>query len=75
MIFELSPRQIKDLKNKYRQIIDKRQADRIRVVLALADGNSVAHVSRLFLLGEDTVRRYFCLFKEGGINGLLESTL
>ncbi|MDR2170421.1 MAG: hypothetical protein LBP59_09800 [Planctomycetaceae bacterium] len=24
------------------------------------------------MLGEDTVRRYFCLFKKGGINGLLE---
>jgi hypothetical protein len=72
MIFELLPRQIKNLKNKYRKVIDKRQDDRIRIVLAIADGNSVVHVSRLFLLSEDTVRRYFCLFNEGGINSLLE---
>ncbi|MDR1382461.1 MAG: winged helix-turn-helix domain-containing protein [Planctomycetaceae bacterium] len=42
------------------------------VVLALAEGFSPSQVAKIFLLDADTVRRYFRLYKEGGINGLLE---
>jgi transposase len=34
---------------------DKKTADRIRIILALADGHSAKHVAELFLLDEDTI--------------------
>jgi transposase len=67
MNYHLPRRQIQKLKNKYRKIAGQRHADRIRVVLALASGYSASEVASLFLLDADTVRRYFCLYKEGGI--------
>jgi hypothetical protein len=39
-------------------------------VIAISEGFSSALLSNIFLL--DAVRRYFCLYQEGGINGLLE---
>ncbi|MDR2437954.1 MAG: helix-turn-helix domain-containing protein, partial [Planctomycetaceae bacterium] len=46
--------------------------DRIRVVIALALGYQVSDLALIFMLDGDTIRHYFRLYKEGGINGLLE---
>ena len=37
---------------------DKKTADRIRIILALADGHSAKHVAELFLINEDTVTEW-----------------
>jgi transposase len=47
-------------------------ANRILIVLALGRGQSASLVADMFLIDSDTVRRYFRLYQEGGINGLLE---
>jgi transposase len=72
MPYRLSHRQIQKLRKKYQKIDDSRHRDRIRVVLALAEGFSPSQLSKIFLLDADTIRRYFRLYQEGGINGLLE---
>jgi transposase len=73
MTYKLSRKQIQKLRKKYEKVKDSRHRDRIRVVLSLADGCSASQLSKIFLLDADTIRRYFRLYKEGGINGLLEN--
>jgi transposase len=46
--------------------------NRIRVVLAIARGYTVSELALIFMLDGDTIRRYIRLYKESGINGLLE---
>ncbi|MDR2440390.1 MAG: IS630 family transposase [Planctomycetaceae bacterium] len=72
MNYHLSRRQVKKLRQKYRKIEGQRFADRIRIVIALAEGFTPSELAKIFLIDADTVRRYFRLYKEGGINGLLE---
>ncbi|MDR2643841.1 MAG: IS630 family transposase [Planctomycetaceae bacterium] len=73
MSFKLTGHQIRKLRRKLRKIRGQYIANRILVVLALSDcGYSVSQVAKLFDIGSDTVRRYFRLFQEGGVNGLLE---
>jgi transposase len=72
MQYPLPSKQLKRLLKKYLKVTDRRQADRLRVVIALARGNSVSLVASMFLISEDTVHSYFRLFKTEGINGLLE---
>jgi transposase len=68
MDYRLSRRQVQ----KYRKIKGQRNANRILVVLALSEGFHPSQLAKIFLLDADTIRRYFRLYKEGGINGLLE---
>jgi hypothetical protein len=55
----LSRRHIQKLRKKYRKIEGQRNADRIRIVIALSEGFSPALLSNIFLIDADTVRRYF----------------
>jgi hypothetical protein len=70
MNYRLSRKQIRKLRKKYRKIEGQRHADRIRIVLAIAEGFSSVQLSKIFFVDADTIRRYFRLYKEGGINGL-----
>ncbi|MDR1494328.1 MAG: winged helix-turn-helix domain-containing protein [Planctomycetaceae bacterium] len=72
MDYRLPKKQIQNLLKKYREIVGQRNADRIRVVIALASGHSVSLVASIFVLDVGTVRRYFRMYEEGGVNGLLE---
>ncbi|MDR0704426.1 MAG: hypothetical protein LBF88_05495, partial [Planctomycetaceae bacterium] len=67
MNYRLSCKQIRKLRQKYRKIEGQRHADRIRIVLALAEDFSPAQLSKIFLVDAYTIRRYFRLYKEGGI--------
>jgi hypothetical protein len=69
----LSRRHIQKLRKKYRKIEDQRNADCIRIVIALAEGFSPTQLSKIFLIDADTILRYFRLDKEGGINGFGET--
>ncbi|MDR1478174.1 MAG: helix-turn-helix domain-containing protein, partial [Planctomycetaceae bacterium] len=60
------------LKKQYQKIKGERHANRVLVVLAFAEGFRPSQFAQIFLLDADTIRRYFCLYKEGGMNGLLE---
>jgi transposase len=72
--YKLNSRQVKRLKKKYYKIkkSDPSIAIRILIVLSLGKGDSASAVADRFLITADTVRRYCSLYKEGGINGLLE---
>ncbi|MDR2643536.1 MAG: helix-turn-helix domain containing protein [Planctomycetaceae bacterium] len=47
-------------------------AIRILVVLTLVKFGNAALVAEIYQLDESTVHRYFRLYQEGGIDGLLE---
>ncbi|MDR1493372.1 MAG: winged helix-turn-helix domain-containing protein, partial [Planctomycetaceae bacterium] len=72
--YKLNSRQVKKLKKKHDKIKKSNPyiANRILIVLSLGKGDSASAVADRFLINVDTVRRYFSLYKEGGINGLLE---
>jgi transposase len=70
--YKLNSRQIKKLKKKYHKIKKSYShvANRILIVLSLGQGDSASAVADSNLITADTVRRYFRLYQEGGINGL-----
>lgn len=68
----LTPTQIASLRAAHRQVRDKRSADRIKAVVALADGRDYVEVATILMLDETTLRRYVKRFQEDGIDGLLE---
>ena len=51
---------------------DKRQADRIKAVIALAKGWSAAQIAEILLFDEKTSRHYFDRYQQGGIDALLD---
>ncbi|MGB7127915.1 MAG: IS630 family transposase [Candidatus Rhabdochlamydia sp.] len=59
------------LKSRHRQERDKRLCDRIKSILLLDDGWSCAQVAYALLLDEDTIRRYYKTYLEGGKEALL----
>jgi transposase len=59
------------LKARHRQERDKRLCDRIKSILLLDDGWSCAQVAYALLLDDDTIRRYYKTYLEGGKEALL----
>jgi transposase len=51
---------------------DKRQADRVKAVIALSKGWSAAQVAEILLLDEKTSRHYFERYQQGGLAALLD---
>ena len=70
--YQLTPAQIASLKTLHRTLRDRRQADRVKVVISLASGWSVAQIAEILLLDEKTVRSYFAKYVEAGEKGLLK---
>jgi hypothetical protein len=58
-------RKIAKLGKFYRFLRDKRQADRVKAVIALSKGWSAAKVAGLLLFDEKTSRHYFERYREG----------
>lgn len=69
--YQLSPQQITELEKRHRHLPDKRQADRVKAVIALAKGWSPAEVAEILLIDEKTSRTYFQRFVQGGCDALL----
>jgi len=57
--YELSSKAIGELEGKHRSLRDKRQADRVKVVIALSKGWSAAQIAEILLFDEKTSRHYF----------------
>ena len=57
--YELSSKAIAELEGKHRSLRDKRQADRVKVVIALSKGWSAAQIAEILLFDEKTSRHYF----------------
>jgi len=70
--YRLSQKQITELEQLHRRLRDKRQADRVKAVVALAKGWSAAQVAAILLFDEKTSRHYFDRYQQGGVPALLE---
>ena len=70
--YELSIKEIAELEQLHRSLRDKRQADRVKAVIALSKGWSAAQIAEILLFDEKTSRQYFDRYQEGGIQALLE---
>jgi hypothetical protein len=57
--YKLSKEKIAELERLHRSLRDKRQADRIKAVIALSKGWSAIQVAEILLFDEKTSRRYF----------------
>jgi transposase len=51
---------------------DKRQADRVKAVIALSKGWSATQIADILLFDEKTSRHYFDRYQQGGLQALLE---
>lgn len=67
----LTPEDIAELKTQHRKCKDKRHAYRLNCILLLNRGMSLKEISDLLLLDEDTIQRYYNIWEEEGISGLL----
>jgi hypothetical protein len=72
--YKLNPSQIIELTEEYKkpEIHNHHISIRLLIVIGLGKGMSESFVASAFLVKVDSVRRYFRLYKEGGIKGLLE---
>ena len=71
MSFELTQEEIVNLEKMHKSVYDKKIADRIKSVIALAKGYSFELIKKILLIDERTVRRYFIIYKGKGVDGLL----
>jgi transposase len=70
--YKLSREKIAELERFHRSLRDKRQADRIKAVIALSRGWSATQVAEILLFDEKTSRHYFESYQQGGIQLLLD---
>jgi len=64
--------EIAELEKRHRSLRDRRQADRVKAVIALSKGWSAAQVAEILLFDEKTSRRYFERYQQGGLATLLD---
>ena len=69
--YTLSKAKIAELEKLRRNLRDKRQADRVKAVIALSKGWSATQVSEILLFDETTSRHYFERYQQGGAVALL----
>jgi transposase len=69
--FNLSGSKIKELEKLHKNIKDKRIADRIKTIVALAKGYSYQQIEEILLIDERTAKRYKKEYFNHGINKLL----
>lgn len=70
--YTLSKEKIAELEKFHRSLRDKRQADRVKAVIALSKGWSAAQVAEILLFDENTSRHYFDRYQKGGLGALLD---
>ena len=70
--YELSAKEIRKLERTHRSLHDKRHADRVKAVIALAKGWSAAQIAEILLFDEKTSRHYFDRYQQGGMEALLD---
>ena len=68
----MSNKEITELERVHRSLRDKRQADRVKAVIALSKGWPAAQIAEILLFDEKTSRQYFDRYQQGGIQILLD---
>lgn len=71
--YTVSKSKIAELETLHRRLRDKRQADRVKAVIALSKGWSAAQVADILLFDETTSRHYFEQYQQGGVDALLNA--
>ena len=69
----LTPSEIQTLRLAHKKEKRKQFADRIKILLALNSGYSYQEVAILYLLDDETIRRYVESYQEKGLEGLLST--
>jgi transposase len=69
--FTLSPSEIQELRNWHKSTRDKRYAYRINAIILLGQGYTPLEVALVLLLEERSVRRFWEVYHEKGVDGLL----
>lgn len=69
--YTLSREKIAELEKLHRSVRDKRQADRVKAVIALSKGWSAAQIAEILLFDEKTSRHYFDRYQKSGLEALL----
>lgn len=67
----LSMQEVQALRERHRRTRDRRQADRIKTILALNEGHRYEEIARLLLLDDSTIRKYEQEYRDDGIDVLL----
>ena len=70
--YNLSKEAIVELEALHCSLRDKRQADRVKAVIALSKGWPAAQIAEILLFDEKTSRNYFERYQQGGIPALLD---
>ncbi len=68
--YSLSREQLDELRAAHRRTRDKREADRIKAVVALATGWTTEEVAELLQIDPNTVRNHFKRYRTEGLAGL-----
>lgn len=71
--YELSREEMAELERLHRTLHDRRQADRVKAVIALSKGWPAAQIAEILLFDEKTSRSYFERYKQGGLTALLDN--
>jgi transposase len=70
--FELSPKEVQELKAAHRRMSEKYAADRVKAIVLLGTDWTLEEVSEALLLDSETLRNYVSLYKTGGVKKLIE---
>ena len=68
--YSLSREQLDELRAAHRRTRDKREADRIKAVVALATGWTAEEVAELLQIDPNTARNHFKRYRTEGLAGL-----
>ena len=66
----LTKPEIAELREEHRLERNSRYADRIKAILLLNSGHTPAKVAEYLLMDEKTVRKFFRMYEEGGLEEL-----
>jgi transposase len=69
----LTEEQLIELKEAHKLCKRRKEADRVKAVYLLGKGWGIGEVSEALLLEEDTIRRYFTNYNEGGLKRLFDN--
>ncbi|KLI27011.1 helix-turn-helix domain-containing protein [Brachyspira hyodysenteriae] len=70
MDFSLTDEEIKFLKAFHKKVKDRKIDDKVKCVVALAQGFSFEDIANILLIDERTARRYFDTYKKEGLEKL-----
>jgi transposase len=62
--------QVKQYRKLHKKCISVKERDRIKAILMLNDGYSFEETAKVLIVDEDSIRRWYALYQQGGIESL-----